>query len=181
MTSCFKKLIIITFGLLVFIPNIAFAHAANSHDNSFAVGFSHPLMGLDHLIAMIAVGIWAAQLGGKAKCLLPLSFVVIMVAGGALGFSGLHLPLVEMGILASILVLGVLTIYSIKLPTYISSLVIGVFALFHGHAHGTELPLTSATVVGFVVATLVLHAIGLFAMSTYQKWQTQKNLVLVKE
>jgi urease accessory protein len=181
MPTYIKKLITITFGLLVFIPNFVFAHPNSGDTNSFVAGFSHPLMGLDHLIAMIAVGIWAVQLGGKAKWLLPLSFVVLMIAGGALGFSGISMPLVEMGILASIISLIVLIVGSIKLPTYLSTLVIGVFALFHGHAHGTELPLASATVLGFVVATFVLHLIGLLAMHSYQKWQAQKNLVRAQE
>ena len=181
MSTSFNKLIAITFGLVVIIPNFAFAHPNSGDTSSFATGFSHPFMGLDHLVAMIAVGIWAVQLGGKAKWLLPLSFVSLMIAGGALGFSGFTLPIVEMGILASIIALSVFIVASIKLPTYLSTLVIGFFALFHGHAHGTELPLASATVFGFIAATFVLHAIGLLAMFTYQKWQAQKNLVLVKE
>ena len=135
---------------------------ANVH--SFMGGFSHPLSGLDHILAMVAVGLWAAQLGGRALYLVPAAFVSVMTLGGALGMAGVPLPMVETGILVSMLVLGLLIAAAIRLPAMAGMAVVGLFALFHGYAHGTELPAAASGLtyaMGFIVATICLHAVGI--------------------
>jgi urease accessory protein len=126
-------------------------------------GFAHPLSGLDHVLAMLAVGMWAAQLGGRAVWLVPLSFVAMMTAGGAVALAGLPLPLVELGIAGSVVVFGALIAFAARLPVGLGMAVVGAFALFHGHAHGTEIPAAASAVAyaaGFVAATGLLHAAG---------------------
>ncbi|MCG3134871.1 MAG: hypothetical protein HMLKMBBP_02279 [Planctomycetes bacterium] len=131
---------------------------------SFAGGFSHPVTGLDHVLAMLAVGLWAAQSGGRARWVLPAAFVAVMGVGGALGMAGVRLPGVEAGIAASVVVLGLLVACAARWPASASALLVAAFALLHGHAHGTELPAAasgSAYAAGFVLATALLHAAGL--------------------
>jgi urease accessory protein len=143
---------------------VAEAHLIGEHGAGFQAGLLHPLSGLDHLLAMIAVGIWAAQLGGRALWVVPGAFVGCMVAGGALAVAGISMPLVEPGILGSVLLFGLLIATSARVPTVVGMALVGLFALFHGHAHGTELPQAAnpATyALGFVMATAALHAIGL--------------------
>jgi urease accessory protein len=143
---------------------VAEAHLIGEHGAGFQAGLLHPLSGLDHLLAMIAVGIWAAQLGGRALWAVPGAFVGCMVAGGALAVAGISMPLVEPGILGSVLLFGLLIATSARVPTVVGMALVGLFALFHGHAHGTELPQAAnpATyALGFVMATAALHAIGL--------------------
>ncbi|HNB27986.1 MAG TPA: HupE/UreJ family protein [Alphaproteobacteria bacterium] len=132
-------------------------------ESGFVAGFSHPLLGLDHLLAMLGVGIWAAQLGGRATWLVPAAFVSVMVAGAALALSGAALPMVEFGIGGSVLAIGGLIALGARLPLVVAMGVVGLFALFHGHAHGTELPgfaHPAAYGAGFVLATALLHAAG---------------------
>ena len=132
-------------------------------ESGFVAGFSHPLLGLDHLLAMLGVGIWAAQLGGRATWLVPAAFVSVMVAGAALALSGAALPMVEFGIGGSVLAIGGLIALGARLPLVVAMGVVGLFALFHGHAHGTELPgfaHPAAYGAGFVLATSLLHAAG---------------------
>lgn len=142
----------------------AFAHPGDHSHIGFAAGFAHPLTGLDHLLAMVAVGLWASQLGGRALWLLPLTFPVVMAAGAALGFAGVTLPGVELGITASVLVLGAAIALTWR-PSLAASLpLIGLFALLHGYAHGVELPAQASALdyaAGFVAATLALHLAGL--------------------
>lgn len=142
----------------------AFAHPGDHSHVGFAAGFAHPLTGIDHLLAMVAVGLWASQLGGRALWLLPLTFPVVMAAGAALGFGGVALPWVEIGITASVLVLGAAVALTWR-PTLAASLpLVGLFALLHGYAHGVELPAQTSALgycAGFVAATLVLHLAGL--------------------
>jgi urease accessory protein len=130
-------------------------------------GFLHPLLGLDHLLAMVAVGLLSAQMGGRAVWTVPTAFVAVMVLGGILGLNGVGLPWVEYGIAGSVLILGVALAAKQSLPEVAAMVFVGIFALFHGHAHGTELPTYSDTilyvisyVIGFVVATVGLHVIG---------------------
>lgn len=148
---------------LVFAPMLAHAHPG--HDVSgFAAGVAHPLHGLDHILAMVAVGLWAAQLGGRARWLVPASFVSVMALGGALGMAGVPLPFAEQGIFASVLILGVLIAAAVRLPVPASMAVVGLFALCHGHAHGLEMPGTAAGLAygaGFVLATALLHTAGI--------------------
>lgn len=159
---------------LAFVPAFAQAHPGHAAGAGFTHGFAHPMMGLDHLLAMLAVGLWAAQLGGRATWLVPAAFVSVMTAGAGLGMSGVHLPLVEQGIIASVLVLGLLIASAARLPLAASAALVGVFALFHGVAHGAEMPASAsglAYAAGFALATAALHAVGLLvAKSTRGEW-----------
>lgn len=145
-------------------PDSALAHTGAGHAFSFAAGFKHPLTGLDHMLAMVAVGLWAGLNGGRALWLWPVAFVGVMVLGGLLGISGVAVPMVEGGILASVVVLGLLVLTAVKLPAAIGAMLVGAFALLHGHAHGAELPGEAAPAsyaAGFAIATAILHAIGI--------------------
>jgi urease accessory protein len=142
--------------LLLFASSAAWGHPAD------AAGFVHPFTGLDHLLAMIAVGLWAAQLGGRWTWAVPLAFVGSMALGGALGFGGVELPFVEPMIAASVLVLGLLVAMRVQLR-WSGLALVGVFALFHGSAHAVEMPGDAARIVyvaGFALATALLHAAG---------------------
>jgi urease accessory protein len=149
---------------LAALPTAAFAHTGVGDTSGFAHGFMHPTGGLDHVLAMVAVGLLAARLGGRALWLVPLSFVSMMVLGGVAGASGISLPFVEMGISGSILVLGFVIALGRQLPTVLAMTLVGFFGIFHGHAHGTEMPVDVqgfAYGAGFVLATTLLHAAGL--------------------
>jgi urease accessory protein len=140
------------------------AHIIGAQGAAFGTGFAHPFTGLDHMLAMVAVGLWAAQLGGRARWIVPLAFMGAMAAGAGLALAGIRLPAVETGIASSVLVLGLLIAVSARLPTVTSAVLVGAFAVFHGHAHGTELPQAASEMlygVGFVLATGMLHATGL--------------------
>ena len=144
----------------------AMAHPC--HAEGAMAGLMHPLTGVDHVLAMVAVGLWAAQLGGRAQWLLPASFVSFLALGGALGASGAALPLaeagIETGIIASVLLLGLLIGFAVKLQALPAALAVGVFALCHGYAHGVEMPATGSGLLygaGFVAASAALHAAGL--------------------
>ena len=138
----------------------AFAHAPGAGEAGLAAGFAHPLLGLDHVLAMIAVGLWASQLGGRALWLVPASFVALMAAGAGLAFVT-GLPAVELGIIGSLLVLGALVAFAARLPVALGALIVGVFAIFHGHAHGAEMPAASLLYgAGFIAATAMLHGLG---------------------
>lgn len=139
------------------------AHLYGAYGAGFEGGFVHPFSGLDHMLAMVAVGLWAAQRGGKALWVVPGAFIGIMVVGGLAGFLGLKLPFVETGIAASLMVLGLLIACALPLPVAAMAAVVGLFAFFHGHAHGTELPEAASPAAyagGFVLATATLHAFG---------------------
>lgn len=140
------------------------AHTLGLPHMDFATGLGHPLSGLDHMLAMVAVGLWAAQLGGRALWAVPLSFVLMMAAGGSLGFLGVSLPLVEPGIAGSVVILGVLVALSSRLPLAASMALVGIFALFHGYAHGAEMAAESSALwysLGFMLATAALHGAGI--------------------
>ncbi len=141
----------------------AFAHADPVAHGSFFAGFTHPLTGLDHILAMVAVGLWAATLGGKALWTVPAAFVGTMGLGYLLSLTGVALPAVEPLILASVVALGLVVAMAVKLPPATAALLVGVFALFHGHAHGGEIGAATAASfgLGFAVATALLHAGGL--------------------
>lgn len=130
-------------------------------------GFLHPLLGLDHLLAMLAVGLLSAQIGGRAIWTVPATFVGVMAVGALAGLFGLSLPLVEYGITGSVLILGIAILFGNSIPEWAAMIVVALFALFHGHAHGTELPsitntvgLIIAYVLGFLIATAGLHVVG---------------------
>ncbi|MBN9067241.1 MAG: HupE/UreJ family protein [Rhizobiales bacterium] len=144
----------------------AYAHVGIGPTSSFPAGFMHPLSGLDHLTVMIAVGLWAALKGGKATWAWPLAFVGVMLGGAALGMAHISVPFVEPGILASVVALGLLVALAVDLPVSAGIAIIGVFALLHGHAHGTEVPENAAGLdymAGFALATAMLHLVGIAA------------------
>jgi urease accessory protein len=158
----FKRISIST-AIFAAMAAPAFAHINPAEHGSFMAGLSHPFSGADHVLAMVAVGLWAAQIGGKAKWIVPTTFVSMMAIGFLMAMNGISLPFVEPGILASVVGLGLLVALAVKPPVAASAAVVGAFALFHGHAHGGELgaatPMSFA--IGFVIATAVLHLIGL--------------------
>lgn len=141
----------------------AFAHLDPGQHGSFLAGVSHPLLGADHILAMLAVGLWAALLGGRALWLVPATFVGTMAIGFVSAVSGAPLPFVEPVILASVVVIGLLAAMALRVPTLLGMALVGFFALFHGHAHGGELGAAGAFsfAVGFVLSTALLHAVGI--------------------
>ena len=157
---------------LTLLTSTAFAHSENGVAIDFAGGFSHPISGLDHLVAMVAVGLWGAFLGAPAIWLLPVVFPLVMAFGGALGVLGMPLPGVETGIASSAIALGAMVALAAKPPLWIAAVLVGAFAIFHGHAHGTELPIGADAIaysMGFVVATGMLH-LGGIAFGTLSYW-----------
>ena len=165
MTSRHLMAGLIGFGTFA-IGTAAEAHVGGGAGTGLAQGLAHPLGGIDHLLAMVAVGLWAAQVGGRAMWLVPLSFVAMMVAGALAGMNGLPLPLVESGILVSLFVLGLFVAFGLRLPTAAVMTIVGLFAVLHGHAHGTEMPQTVPAALyglGFVLATGLLHLSGVVA------------------
>ncbi len=150
----------------------AFAHVEAGQSSGFLTGLLHPISGLDHVLAMVAVGLWGAQLGAPAIWLLPVAFPLAMAIGGFLGLLGIPLPGVEVGIAASAILLGAAVMMERRFPLYAAAALVGFFAIFHGHAHGTELPPGESGLLyslGFVVATGCLHAIGI-AIGAIHRW-----------
>ena len=166
MNRRFRRL---SLAALLAVPVAAFSTAALAHvgDHShmtFAEGLSHPFTGVDHMLAMVAVGLWASQLGRRAMVLLPLLFPAVMAIGATIGVSGPDMPWVEIGIAASVLVLGAAVAFALRPSLAVSAALIAVFALLHGYSHGVELPASVSGLtfgIGFVAATLVLHTIGI--------------------
>ncbi len=149
---------------LLLAAGAAQAHVGAGPTGGFLAGLAHPFLGADHLLAMLAVGLWAALLGGRARWLVPLAFVAVLVLGGGLAMAAVGLPAVELMILASVVVLGGLVAARMQVSTAIGLLVVGGFALFHGHAHGAEMPAGAGAllyVAGFALATAALHGLGL--------------------
>jgi urease accessory protein len=145
------------------------ASSAQAHDGigvagGFGHGFAHPIGGLDHVLAMVAVGVFATRLGGRALILVPVSFIAMMIVGGAVGMAGSGLPLVEIGIGLSVVVLGLCAASGYRMPVSAAMAVAAIFALFHGHAHGAEVPDSLSALeylAGFVLGTSLLHAVGI--------------------
>jgi len=151
-------------GIFVLSLNPAAAHTADGMLGGFASGFTHPILGFDHLLAMLAVGMWGAQIGGRALWTLPVAFPVVMAFGGALGILAVPVPAVELGIAASVVILGTAVALAARPPLWVGALIVGALALFHGHAHGTELPGSAdplAYGIGFVIGTGLIHAVGI--------------------
>jgi urease accessory protein len=162
------------------LPDIALAHEGGVV-GGFLSGVSHPIFGLDHLVAMIAVGLWGAFLGQPAIWLLPVVFPVVMAVGGLSGIAGVPIPGVEAGIALSALALGAMVALALRPPLWVAAVLVGVFAIFHGHAHGTELPQAAnplAYGVGFVVATGLLHLSGI-ALGLLARWPAGLRAVRV--
>lgn len=146
------------------LPTAALAHTGAGEASGFAHGFWHPIGGLDHVLAMVAVGAFAARLGGRALWIVPTAFVAMMAVGGFAGMEGIALPFVETGIAMSVVVLGLAVALGWKLPAAAASALAGLFAVFHGHAHGAEMPVDASGLgyaAGFMLATALLHGAGL--------------------
>lgn len=158
-----RNLSVFVLAMLALVP-VASAHPGHEGHGGIAAGLAHPLSGIDHLCAMLAVGLLAAQLGGRAIWLLPLSFVSLMIGGGALASAGVHLPMVEQGIIASVFVLGIFIAFAVRWPTPLLMAIVGAFAMFHGFAHVSEMELTQSVAsygLGFILATTFLHLMGI--------------------
>jgi len=169
--------LVATFVTIVLVwPRLAMAHVQGGEAAGFWSGLSHPVSGLDHVLAMISVGLWGAQLGAPAVWVLPVTFPMVMAFGGMLGLLGLSLPGVEIGIALSAIVLGFMIFREARPPLWVAALVVGVFAIFHGHAHGTELPAGQSGLlysIGFVISTGLLHATGI-AIGLVHRWSAGK-------
>ncbi|UCD82156.1 MAG: HupE/UreJ family protein [Desulfobacterales bacterium] len=164
-------LLALTILLATAVP--AFAHVQQGQAQGFLTGVHHPVSGLDHVLAMIAVGLWGAQLGLPAVWLLPVAFPMMMAFGGFLGLLGLPLPGVEIGIALSAMLLGFMVAQEVKPSLVAAVLIVAFFAVFHGHAHGTELPAGQSGLlysIGFVAATGLLHGVGI-AIGLVHRWQ----------
>jgi urease accessory protein len=142
----------------------ALAHTGAGAAHGFAAGLVHPMLGFDHLLAMVAVGLWAALVGGRAIWAWPVAFAGVMVVGAGLGLAPLGLPHVELSIGVTVVLLGLAAAFQVSLPVLVGAALCGIFALFHGYAHGAEIPAGAgalAYVAGFTLATALLHAVGL--------------------
>ena len=160
---------------LVWTPS-ANAHVEQGQAIGFITGLEHPWSGLDHVLAMIAVGIWGAQLGNPALWLLPVTFPLVMSLGAMMGLLGIPLPGIEIGIAVSAILLGAMVLGEVKPKLYIAAIMVGFFAIFHGHAHGTELPAGQSGLLysmGFVIATGCLHGIGI-TLGLIHRWPAGK-------
>ncbi|WP_163848116.1 HupE/UreJ family protein [Pseudooceanicola aestuarii] len=149
---------------LILLAATAQAHTGEGVSGGFLSGFTHPILGWDHVVAMVAVGLWGAVLGRPALWVLPVVFPMVMALGGAAGVLGVPLPAVETGIALSGVVLGLLVAFAVRAPIGVAAVIVGAFAIFHGHAHGTELPVAANPVaygVGFVIGTGLLHLVGI--------------------
>ena len=157
----------------------AFAHVTKGEAGGFVTGFRHPLSGMDHVLAMVAVGLWGAQLGAPAVWLLPVAFPMVMAFGGMLGLMGVPLPGVEYGIALSAILLGAAVMFKVRPPLVVAAILVGFFAIFHGHAHGTELPPGQSGLlysIGFVIAAGCLHALGI-SIGTVHRWSWGQKLL----
>lgn len=167
----FQYLLILFFILT--IPGPAWAHTAKGLVGGFISGFTHPLFGLDHVVAMVAVGLWGGQLGKPAIWVLPVAFPVVMALGGSLGIRGIELPAVEIAIAVSGIVLGGMIAFAVRPPLAVAAVLVGFFAVFHGYAHGVELPQAANAQsygIGFVIATGLLHLCGI-VIGLLIKWK----------
>ncbi|MGD2021091.1 MAG: HupE/UreJ family protein [Thiohalocapsa sp.] len=164
---------------MLLLPLPALAHVEAGTAGGFLSGLSHPISGLDHILAMVAVGIWGAQLGRPAIWLLPVVFPLLMAFGGFAGLVGWEVPAIEAGIALSAVVLGALILGQARLPLAVAILIVAFFAVFHGHAHGTEMADGDSALlysIGFVIATGLLHAAGI-ALGLIHHWETGRVLL----
>jgi urease accessory protein len=169
----------ICFALCATWVSIAYAHEGGGLAGGFVSGFLHPVKGLDHVVAMVAVGLWGVFLGQPAIWILPVVFPLVMALGGALGVVGIPIPAVETGIALSAVILGLMVLLAARPPIAVAAIIVAAFAIFHGHAHGTELPQSSnafAYSLGFVIATGLLHLAGI-AFGFLAHWPAGKVIV----
>lgn len=180
--SCKKVLGLSAMFMLAAVSG-AEAHVGVGAVSGTVAGFTHPVGGLDHVLAMIAVGVLAAQQGGRALWSIPLAFVAMMLVGDAVGVAGIAMPFVEQGIMGSIIVMGVVVALGCAMPMPLAVAMVGLFAVFHGHAHGTEMPVDASGALyglGFAIATTMLHVTGIGATVSVQKFARQVAPVLVR-
>jgi urease accessory protein len=166
---------------MLLAPQVGLAHTGEGVVGGFLSGVTHPIFGFDHVVAMVAVGLWGAFLGQPAIWLLPVVFPVIMAFGGLAGVLGMPLPGVETGIALSALALGAMVALALRPPLWVAAILVGAFAIFHGHAHGTELPEAASPLaygVGFVIATGLLHLSGI-ALGLLARWPAGLRAVRV--
>lgn len=159
---------------LMLLPTMAWAHAGTS------AGWLHPLSGIDHLLAMIAVGAWSVQIGGRAVWIVPSAFVCFMFLGGVIGFEHIELPLTEVGVALSVVLLGVAIALRQRLPVLVAASATALFGIFHGYAHGYEMPLMQNKVIytaGFLTTTASLHLVGAFGAHYLQKARQGNRLL----
>ncbi|MDX1641748.1 MAG: HupE/UreJ family protein [Balneolaceae bacterium] len=164
MKSKIRKSWLFLFSAFLLLPSLLIAHPGAGHISGFWVGFGHPFGGLDHMLAMLAVGIWASQMSDKAVWAVPLTFVGVMLLAGAFGIAGIAIPFVEQGIIMSVLILGILIAVAARIPLAVSAVIVGLFAIFHGHAHGEEIPAAITGLsygIGFAFSTMILHIAGI--------------------
>ena len=178
-----KTLVSLAFALLLsLIPTIAYAHdGGNIPLGGFLVGLLHPVLGFDHLLAMLSVGILSAQIGGRAIWTVPATFVGVMALGGLLGLSGLNLTATEIGIAISVILLGLAIALERRLPVLVAMLGVGFFAIFHGYAHGVEMPDTAQPVlyaIGFLTGTIVIHIAGVLIGDISGRYEERGKTVL---
>jgi urease accessory protein len=169
----------LAFAAAALAPAAAWAHADTSHGGGFLAGFLHPISGLDHVVAMVAVGLWGAVLGPPALWVLPVAFPMVMAFGGMLGLLGVPIPGVEIGIAISGLVMGLMVLFEFRPPLWVAALIVSTFAVFHGHAHGAELPAGSNALLfslAFVIATGLLHLVGILLGET-RRWPGGRRFV----
>ncbi len=176
--NLYKKLLLAILALFWLSPSFAHTDVA-SLQGGFISGFMHPILGLDHVVAMVAVGLWGAFLGKPAIWILPVVFPLVMALGGALGVAGVDIPYIETGIALSGVVIGLAVAFAIRPPIWIAAIIVGAFAIFHGHAHGTELPNSANPLIfsiGFVTGTGLLHLTGIL-IGELTRWPWGKMLV----
>jgi len=167
-----SKNIFLATAIWLLLGTSLWAHEDAGMAGGFISGLTHPLFGFDHVVAMIAVGLWGAFLGSPALWILPVVFPVVMAFGGALGVLGVEVPLVETGIAASAVVLGLMVALALRPKIAIAAVIVGAFAIFHGHAHGTELPEAASPLaysIGFVISTGLLHLAGI-GFGHFTRW-----------
>lgn len=175
------RMLCLTALLMVLAVTPAWAHAQKGAAAGFLNGLRHPISGLDHVVAMIAVGLWGAQLGQPAIWVLPVTFPMVMAFGGFLGLIGVPLPGVEIGVALSAVVLGIMVASEARPPLAVAGMLVAVFAVFHGHAHGTELPPGQSGMLysmGFVIATGCLHGVGIL-LSLVHRWTAGRTAIRV--
>jgi urease accessory protein len=163
--NCQRTFLTLGFFLVTVLwPLYAWAHVGSGEAGGFLTGLQHPVSGFDHVLAMMAVGLWGAQLGAPALWILPVVFPMMMAMGGMLGLMGIPIPGVEVGIAVSAIVLGFMVLTEARLKIQLAMAIVAFFAIFHGHAHGTELPAGQSGLlysIGFVAATGCLHGAGI--------------------
>jgi len=159
-----RAIVSLLVALAVLVPTAAFAHPGHGPEIGLIAGFLHPMSGIDHILCMVAVGVFAAVLGGRALWLVPLSFVGMMAVGFLLGANGVTLPFVELAIGLSSVVIGAVAAWGKPMPISAAIALVGAFAIFHGHAHGAEMPANAGGLqfaLGFMTATALLHVAGI--------------------